>query len=338
MAVSEGEISDAAINIRGNHLNLGEKVPRGFLQIVRLPDVPKIPAGQSGRRELADWIARADHPLTARVIVNRVWTWHFGEGLCRTPDNLGISGSPPTHPELLDWLTHRFLAEGWSLKRLHREILLSNTYQMSSRGDNRAIERDPENRWWSRFNRRRLEAEEFRDAILAASGQLDPAIGGSVFNYPNREPHVTYYKGPVNYDVPRRSLYLPVVRNAMYELFDLFDHGDALTPLGKRDQTTVAPQSLYLMNSKLVTTAAERLAERVPATTEAQPDARIRQIYEIVFSRLPSDAEIAQGIGFIQKFDHLLVGKQSDAAQRQRLAWQAFCQAILVSNAFLTVE
>ena len=173
MSVEEQAITNLRVHIRGNHLTLGEEVPRRFPRILAGADQTPIDASRSGRLELASWLAQPDHPLTARVMVNRIWLWHFGDGLVRSPDNFGRLGDRPVHPELLDWLAHRFVESGWSIKAMHRLIMLSSTYQMSTRYDSQAALVDPENRLHWRMSRRRLEAEAIRDAILAVSGELD---------------------------------------------------------------------------------------------------------------------------------------------------------------------
>ncbi|OYW13281.1 MAG: hypothetical protein B7Z55_17115, partial [Planctomycetales bacterium 12-60-4] len=186
MGAKDDTPADVPVHIRGSHLKLGDVVPRHVPTVMHGPAAPKFTTQASGRLELAHWLVDPQHPLTARVIVNRVWRWHFGRGLVPSPDNFGLLGDAPTHPELLDWLVHRFIESGWSLKSLHREILLSNTYRQSSHPDARTVELDLENRLWSRFPIRRLEAEELRDALLAVSGQLDLQPGGPVLTVKNR--------------------------------------------------------------------------------------------------------------------------------------------------------
>ena len=173
MGVKEGEAADAAIHVRGSHLTLGDAVPRNIPAVLSGNKKPTIPADSSGRLALADWLTATDNPLTARVIVNRVWRWHFGRGLVPTTDNFGLMGEQPTHPELLDWLTLAFVRDNWSLKKLHRQIMLSATYQMSSEYNAESAQADPQNQRYWRTKVRRLEAEELRDALLAVSGQLD---------------------------------------------------------------------------------------------------------------------------------------------------------------------
>jgi cytochrome c553 len=333
MAVSDGDVADLKVHIRGNHLNHGPVAARSFPSVLQVANTPVIPASLSGRLQLAEWMTRPDHPLTARVIVNRVWQWHFGKGLCRSTDNFGLRGETPDHPELLDWLAARFVSEGWSLMQLHRTILQSRAYQMAGRPSNVAPDQDPENRLLSYFPRRRLSAEELRDSLLVVSGQLDLTLGGNLFNYANREAHVTYYKGPVNYDFPRRTVYLPVVRSAMYDVLELFDHGAALTSVPQRDETTIAPQALYLMNSPLVLKAAEQLSASLFTETDVSDHDRLQTIYRKVFQRPASDHELSRGVAFLQQLETQMAGDD-----RQRMAYQALCQSLLISNEFLYVE
>ncbi|MGD9856804.1 MAG: DUF1549 domain-containing protein, partial [Planctomycetaceae bacterium] len=244
MAVAEGTPQNVPVHIRGSHVTLGETVPRRFPQILAGVDSAAIGDDRSGRLELARWMTEPDHPLTSRVMVNRLWQWHFGDGLVRTPDNFGRLGERPTHPELLDWLAVRFVESGWSIKAMHRLLMLSSTYQMSTQYDAGAATQDPENRLWWRRNRRRLEAEAIRDAILAASGNLDLTMGGSLLPTENRK-YVTSTANvdPVTYQSNRRSLYLPVVRSAVYDVLQAFDFADPSVLSGQRRSTTVAPQA-----------------------------------------------------------------------------------------------
>ena len=237
MAPKEGKPADLQVHIRGNYHNLGEEAPRGFLRIIASENHPPIETEQSGRLELARWIAGSDNPLTPRVMVNRIWQGHFGRGLVATSDNFGSTGETPSHPELLDWLASRFIESGWSIKAVHRLILLSNTYQMQSfpRKDGQQV--DPDNRLVWRMNRRRLDTEQLRDSILAISGQLDRTIGGDIFDWQDKNDTVDTERGLFAaglagegfeaYNSPRRSLYVPVVRNQLPGMFQQFDFADA---------------------------------------------------------------------------------------------------------------
>ena len=225
------KIQDVPIHIRGSYTRLGPVVPRRLPRFFAGDDQPPITRG-SGRRELADWVVSKDNPLTARVIVNRVWQWHFGEGLVRTPNNFGLLSQPPTHPALLDWLAVRFVEDGWSLKKLHWRIMLSATYRQSSSAGREQLALDPDNRWLGRFTARRLEAEAVRDAMLFVAGQLDPSHGGPAGN---------------DLTISRRSLYVQTARWTRSNFATLFDAANPDASTEKRNVSTVAPQSLFLM-------------------------------------------------------------------------------------------
>ena len=228
---------------------LGKTVPRGFPRILTGGRPARITEG-SGRRQLADWLARPDHPLTARVMVNRIWQHHFGEGLVRTANDFGRRGDPPTNPGLLDDLAARFVESGWSLKAMHRLIMLSSTYQQGSRADARGLARDPENRLFGRMNRRRLEAEAIRDSLLAAAGRLDARRGGPGF---------------LDLAVPRRTLVPMSVRTgpSSSDFGRLFDRADPGSIVAERGQSIVAPQALFFLNDPFVGDLARALAARV---------------------------------------------------------------------------
>ena len=280
--VEEEEIGDARVHIRGTVHNLGDEVPRGFLQVATYGEAPHLPADESGRRELADWLASPENPLTARVIVNRAWHWLLGAGLVRTVDNFGTTGEAPSHPELLDTLAVRFMDEGWSIKSLVREIVLSRTYRLSTVDDPAAQAVDPENRLLWRRNRRRLEAECIRDAILAASGQLRLEMGGRTF-----PPDLKADYGFEHADT-RRSVYAPVFRNALPELFEAFDFADPSMVVGRRDTSTVAPQALFLMNHPFVLEQSRAAARRLLAEVPDDDRARVDRAYRLILGRGPT--------------------------------------------------
>ena len=249
--------------IRGNPENQGEVTPKHFPVVLAGDRPPAILSG-SGRRELAGWLANAANPLTARVIVNRIWQWHFGEGIVRTPGNFGKMGERPTHPELLDYLAARFVEAGWSIKSMHRLIMLSNAYQMSSLGSRQSIERDSDNALLSRFPRRRLEIEEIRDSLLALDGSLDFTVGGALATGHGTDKEFGNDRMSLNPDQSkRRTVYLPLRRSNLPSVLTLFDFGDATTPGEGRSQTNVAPQALYMMNSEFVASRSRSLAEQI---------------------------------------------------------------------------
>jgi hypothetical protein len=280
-----------------------------------------------------------DHPLTARVMVNRIWRWHFGRGIVPTPDNFGALGGRPTHPPLLDWLARRFVEHGWSVKAMHRIIMLSSTYRMASAFDPAAAEIDPENRLLWRFSPRRLEAEAIRDALLAVGGILDPTMGGSLLRVGNRAYFFDHTsRDGTSYDTRRRSLYLPIVRNHLYDGFDLFDYADAGVTNGDRATTTVAPQALFLMNGELAERSARALASDLLGVEGDDDPGRIRRLYLRAYGRPPRPAELARAGAFLDRFAAGLEPSEPAARERVARAWQALCQAILASNEFVYLE
>ncbi len=279
----EAKIEDLRVHIRGTVHNLGEPVPRGFLQVVEISGTPTPNERQSGRLELGQWLTHRDNPLTPRVFANRVWHWLFHAGLSRTPDNFGMTGAPPSHPELLDYLAARFLEQDWHIKPLVRDVVLSRTYRLSSAGP--ATEKDPENRWLSHQNRRRLDAEGLLDAILTVSGRRNDEIGGNTI----RSGVADDYSYPQGSD--RRAVYWPVLRNSLPEIFEVFDFADPSTPTGTRNASTVAPQALYFLNDDNVAEAARTAAERLLAEPLPDDAARIQQAYRRILGRSPTQRE-----------------------------------------------
>jgi hypothetical protein len=339
MGAVEASIVDEPIHVRGSPIKLGPVVPRHVPPVVRGPAVPQFTSSESGRRELAQWLIDPQHPLTSRVLVNRVWRWHFGAGLVRTVDNFGLLGEQPTHPELLDWLARRFVADGWSLKRLHRVILESATYRQGSGNLNSAAAAaDSDNRLLSHFPTRRLEAEEVRDALLAVSGQLDRSMGGSLLKVRNRGYFFNHTSQDMtDYTSPRRSLYLPVVRNNVYDVFQLLDFPDPAISSGDRSTTTIAPQALLMLNSELVQQAATGLAERLLAEND-DDGSRIERLYGLAYARPATSDEIAASAAFLNQAERLLSDREPALSQRRRLAWSALCQTILDANEFVYVK
>ncbi|MBC8353543.1 MAG: DUF1553 domain-containing protein [Planctomycetes bacterium] len=339
MAVSDGTIENIRVHIRGSHLTQGRQVPRRVPRIFTGDESTSFGEDVSGRLELARWLTGADHPLTARVMVNRIWQWHFGEGLVRSPDNFGKLGLRPTHPELLDWLAVRFVESGWSIKELHRTIMLSSAYQMSTAFNEQAMAVDPENELWWRFSRRRAEAESIRDSILAASGQLDLKMGGSMLPTANRA-YVTSTANvdPVAYQTNRRSVYMPVVRSALYEVFQAFDFAEPSVPAGKRQSTTVAPQALFMMNSKIVADATRAMAEKLLENENADNVARIETAYRIAYGRTPEKIEVQRALSFVEAYAESLIAKETSPDEARIKAWQSLCRVILSANEFIYVE
>ncbi|HWB14269.1 MAG TPA: DUF1553 domain-containing protein [Pirellulales bacterium] len=339
MAVDDREVTPVRVHIRGNHLTQGAEVPRRFPRIMAGEEQPPLPSNTSGRLELARWLTRADHPLTSRVMVNRVWRGHFGEGLVRTPDNFGRLGERPTHPDLLDWLARRFVEDGWSLKSLHRRIMLSATYQMSSAYDARAAEIDPDNRLLWRVDRRRLEAEAVRDAILATSGRLDRAVGGSLLAAsPRQYVASTTSVDSTQYDSFRRSIYLPVIRSALYDVFQAFDFAEPSVPNGSRAATTVAPQALFMMNGPLVIAETTHLADELLRQIATDDAARVQSLYRRAFARPADGTEVARALQFVGELESNTAWQALSPTERRRKAWQSLCRVVLSSNEFIYLE
>ncbi|HYH68134.1 MAG TPA: DUF1553 domain-containing protein [Urbifossiella sp.] len=319
--VEEAKIEDAKINVRGIVHNLGPVAPRGFLKVATVGPAPAMPKDQSGRVQLADWVASKDNPLTARVYANRAWHWLFGSGLVRTADNFGTTGEAPSNPELLDHLATRFMADGWSVKKLVRAIVLSRTYRQSSRTDARTVTADPENRLFGRANRRRLEAEAIRDTMLTVGGKLAPFAGG-----PNFKDNLAADYG-YKHTALTRSVYLPVFRNALPEAFEAFDFADPSTVVGARARSTVAPQALFLMNNPFPAEQAKAAAARVLAENLPTDDARLDRAYRLALGRLPTDGERAAMRRYL--------ANQSGSPPA---AWAAVFQALFASADFRYVE
>ncbi len=291
---------DVRIHIRGNHQTLGEVAPRRFLQVLAGEDQPPIRNG-SGRLDLAEKIASPANPLTARVMVNRIWKHHFGYGLVRSTDNFGHTGDAPTHPELLDYLATRFIESGWSVKALQRMILLTSTYRMSSDENAAAAKADPQNKLLHRFNVQRLEAEAIRDSILAVSGSLDPTLFG-----PSVPPYISKYQdgrgkpvsGPLD-GAGRRSIYIQVRRNFLTPMFLAFDYPLPISTIGRRSVSTVPSQALILMNDELLELESRQWARHVQAET-GDPRLTVSIMYEAAFAREPQDWELAAALDFVK--------------------------------------
>jgi hypothetical protein len=265
---------------------------------------------------LANDIASADNPLTARVIVNRVWQHHFGRGLVDTPSNFGTLGSPPSLPALLDTLAVRFMNSGWSLKWLHREIMLSATYRLSSIHSPKGYATDPENRLLWQMNRRRLEVEAWRDALLSVSGNLDQATGGATVNLDDSNNN-------------RRTIYGAISRHSLNGLLRLFDFPDANVTSAVRTETIVPQQQLFVLNSDFFVNQAKALASRVEAEAGEKPEAKVNRVYQLLFGRDADQQELDIATAFLSR-DNLKTAKLT--------RWEQYSQALLGSNEFLYVD
>ncbi|MEP6536374.1 MAG: DUF1553 domain-containing protein [Bryobacteraceae bacterium] len=338
MGVSEGTIANCRIHLRGSHLTLGEEVPRQFLRAITTGTQAVVPPEHSGRLEFANWLADPNHPLTSRVMVNRIWRWHFGTGIVASVDNFGRLGEMPSNQDLLDWLARRFIATGWSIKQMHRTIMLSNAYQRSAQSDEKALEADTEDRLLWRMNRRRLEAEEIRDSLYAVSDQLDETMGGTMLKFKERE-YVTSTanRDTTDYDSPRRAVYMPVVRSSLYDVFQAFDFGDPSVINGDRPTTVVAPQALFLMNGSPVLKTSRKLAELLIAQT-VDPGERIAVAFERAFGRLPTADDRARSMAFLAKAAQTYAPHEADPKAREVKVWQSFCKALMSANEFIYVD
>jgi len=306
---------EPVVFLRGNPNNHGPAVPRQFLEVLS-PNARKPFTDGSGRLELARAIASKDNPLTARVMVNRVWLHHFGRGLVRTPGDFGLRGEPPTHPELLDYLARSFMEEGWSIKKLHKTILLSTTYQQSSEANAKPQAFDPDNRLLSHQNRQRLDFEALRDSLLWASGRLDTRLGGAP---------VEITTAPFS---PRRSVYGFIDRQNLPGLFRTFDFASPDYSTPQRHSTTVPQQALFLMNAPFVVEQARALATRPDVTARAETGERIGYLYRLLYGRAPDAEEVALGRRFVE----------SAGAEKALSSWEKYCQVLLLSNEFAFVD
>jgi len=312
----DDKVGDVKVMLRGNPAKLGEVAPRRFLKVMAGDDAAKFTHG-SGRLELANAIASKDNPLTARVMVNRVWQYHFGRPIVGTPSNFGALGDRPSHPELLDYLAVKFMDNGWSLKKLHREIMLSSVYQLAAERDEKNFNIDGDNRWFWRMNRRRLDIESWRDAMLAASGKLDAKLGGPTTNLAAT-------------DNVRRTVYAKISRHDLNPLLRLFDFPDANITSERRSETTVPQQQLFVLNSPFVIETAKAFAARVQKDASNDAD-RVERAFQLAYGRPASAAESQVFIGF-------LGGKDEDPMANRLSRWERVAQILIGSNEFMYVD
>jgi hypothetical protein len=293
----EDQIADTHLRVRGLVGQRGALIPRGFLQVLATSTPPVLSEKESGRRELADWLVSPENPLTARVFVNRVWNWLFGTGIVRPTENFGTTGEAPSHPELLDHLARRFVEQGWSVKRLIREMVLSHTWQLATG----TTPGDPDNRLLAHANRRRLDAEQIRDTILTVSGELQLTVGGPNIAGANEDSPAAF-EYSYEFRDTRRSVYTPAFRNKRLELFELFDFGDINAPVGRRNVSTVAPQALYLLNHPFVLAQSKLAAERALASS-ASDDEKLTNAFRAALGRPPREQERALCAKFVAGAD-----------------------------------
>jgi hypothetical protein len=333
-AIEDGDSVEQKVFVRGDYNNPGEAAPKGFPAILARYDTKSSFAG-SGRLQLAEWLTQPGHPLTARVMVNRIWQWHFSEGLVRTPDNFGKTGDRPTHPELLDYLAAQFVKNGWSIKAMHRMIMLSGAYRMSSVNPNVAEEADQDNRLLTRFSRRRLSIEETRDGLLAIDGTLDLAMGGTLQTGRGTDGENNQARLSVNPEkLKRRTVYLPLRRANLPTLLNLFDFGDATTASGKRQSTNVATQALFWLNSEFLNERAQNVAKSLLDGKEMSDTALVETAYARILNRRPDKGEIDQALNYVAGFGEKFAAERG-AAQK---AWQSLCRVLMSSNDFVYVD
>ncbi len=339
-AVTEGKSVNARIMMRGEPATLGPEAPRGFLTILGGQRVPEDEKG-SGRLELAGWVTDPKNPLTARVMVNRIWHWHFGAGLVATPDDFGARGEPPTHPELLDYLACRFMESGWSVKKLHRMILLSRVYQGASGYDPKNALKDSKNAYLWRFNRRRLDAEEIRDSLLAASGNLDSTPGGEPPFAPEMSwrytQHTPFIAADRDFATNKRSVYLMQQRIRRQPFLDLFDGSDPNAVTGVRPLTTTALQALYTMNDPFFHEQADALAVRVGMAYSSDAE-RFDYAFHLLYGRGPAPEEVRDARQFLTAARASLAGTAIPDDRKNREALASLMRVMLSSSEFLTLD
>jgi hypothetical protein len=346
--VVEGKPQNAKIHIRGEPRELGSEAPRRFLEILGGDALRKDEVG-SGRRQLADWLTRPSNPLTSRVMVNRIWQHHFGVGLVATENDFGARGKRPTHPELLDYLALQFSSpaspplskggpggvregNGWSIKAMHRLIMLSQTYQQGN-GDTKS---DPENEFLGRVARRRLDAEAIRDAMLAVGGNLDRTPGGP-HPFPPVEKWGFTQHDPFSaiYDSPKRSVYLMTPRLKRHPYLALFDGPDSNASTPRRLPTTVPTQALFFMNDPFVHAQATGLAKRVMAATD-DAEKRLALAFTLTLARPPSSEELQDSLAFLERYQKGMASVPR--AEQESRAWSALARTLLGRNEFLYVD
>jgi hypothetical protein len=359
MGVREGRPMNCALLVRGEISQRGDPVPRGFVEVLNTVPAPSIPPRESGRRQLAEWLTRPENPLTARVEVNRAWLHLFGRGIVRTADDFGALGEKPTHPELLDHLAVQFASNGWSLKKLLRELVLSRTYQLSSDTSAKGLELDPDNTLLWRSSPRRLDAEAIRDAMLAVAGILDTKP-------PEGSPVAAIGDGPLRRGADslrtgdfarKRSVYLPVIRGFVPESMELFDFAEPSLVVADRDTTNVPAQALYLMNNEDIVAISRAFARRLLADGGLSPRDRIDRAYRLAFGRPPTPRELLRAAEFLRDEIGDVArnpGSTNPPPDRRRrpgqrntgrdtmrpgeVAWTSFTQALFASAEFRFVR
>ena len=341
-AVADDKAADAALHQRGEPKQPGDVIPRKFPDLLGGQRLTEEQAKHSGRLQLAQWLTDKSNPLTARVMVNRIWQNHFGAGLVKTPSDFGARGQTPTHPELLDWLATRFMQNGWSIKHMHRLMMTSTVYQLDSKADqlSSATSVDPENELHWRFNRHRLDAESLRDTLLLLSGELDASRMDEPHPFPpaDKWEYTQHHPFRDSYDTNRRSVYMMTARLNSRPFFTTFDGADRNASTAKRDNSVTTVQSLYLLNNDFVHDRATHFAERLIKERD-NDDARLNLAFELCFGRPPSDEDQSNAKAYFGKLDTKLNpdNKLSEADLNQQ-RWTSFSRALFRTNEFLYVD
>ncbi len=314
---AESNLADMKVFVRGNPATQREVAPRRFLRILAGDDRPRFTQG-SGRHELANAIATHNNPLTARVMANRIWQWHFGRGIVSTPSNFGMQGDRPTHPALLDYLATKFVESGWSIKAIHREIMLSSTYQLSSLTREANADIDADNRFLWKMSRRRLDVEAWRDALLDVSGKLDRTLGGPSTNLADAAN-------------VRRTVYAKISRHRLDNLLRLFDFPDANITSSKRSETTVPQQQLFVLNSPFMIEQARAFSARLHQESTVDDASRIQRAFNLAYSRMPSEIEVELGLTYLHQ-------QEQEQEPSKLTRWQRYAQVLLSSNEFMYID
>jgi hypothetical protein len=333
------KIRDTRIHKGGNPGSHGDAAPRGFLDVINNRNA-EIPEGESGRLQLAEWLASPDNQLTTRVMANRIWQYHFGKGLVKTSSSFGLQGEEPSHPQLLDWLADRLVKDGWSLKKMHKRILLSQTWRQSSDVSTTAAAKDPDNKLLSHYPRRRLEAEPIRDSVLFVSGRLQKGSPGAhPFPKPNSKdeyPYTQHRPFSKDYDHESRTVYLPSRRLGKHPYMETFNGPDPNECTAKRNVSTVPLQSLFWMNSDFLKTNAGSLAHRLAAHSD-DPAKRIELGYELAYARKPSSEETKALTEYVKAHAARVPGDVKPE-ERETRAWTSLCRILLSGNEFIYVD
>jgi hypothetical protein len=337
-AVAEaGKIEDVRVQHKGDPAKTGPVVKRRFPLVLGGYELPADDS-TSGRLSLARWIADPKNPLTARVMVNRLWLGHFGQGIVPTPNDFGKQGKPPTHPELLDWLARRFVESGWSVKAMHRIILGSHAYRLAALGDPASIAADPANDLLAGFRRRRLDAEEIRDTLLFVGGNLDTSPAGPHPFPPSTDWNFTQHNPfKAVYETNRRSVYLMTQRIQRHPYLAIFDGPDPSVSTPRRLTSTSPLQALYLMNNELVHQQARRAAERLLAE-RADDETRIERAYVLFFARPPNDGERSAANAHLQRARAALERAGAPVNEIAPLAWQSYVRSLWLLNEFVYLD